>query len=162
MATVFVSIGSNIERERSVRFGVKALDEQFEALVLSPVYETEAVGFAGDDFLNLVASFETRESPQQVMERLHQIEDACGRDRSGPKFSSRTLDIDLLLYGDLDLHDQGMNVPRDEITRYAFVLKPLVDLAPDRLHPQLGQSYAALWQAMGAGGHGMRQINFTF
>ncbi len=162
MARVFVSIGSNIDRERSVRFGVQALKDQYADLRLSPVYETAAVGFDGDDFLNLVASFETDDAPQAVIQSLHDIEAACGRERTGPKFSSRTLDIDLLLFDDLDLHGQGLNIPRDEITRYAFVLKPLVDLVPDQLHPQLGQSYLSLWQSMEPGADGMQQIDFAF
>lgn len=162
MAQVFVSIGSNIDRARSVRFGVAALQREFGTLQLSPVYETRAVGFEGEDFYNLVAGFATSQSPRQVVDRLHAIEAACGRERQQERFASRTLDIDLLLYDDLDLHDQGMNVPRDEIPQYAFVLKPLVDLIPDRRHPLTGECYRDLWQAMREETAGLRRIDFEF
>lgn len=146
MTEVFVSIGSNIEREKNIRSGVAALRERFGELRLSTVYESEAVGFQGDPFYNLVASFETDATPEDVVAALRAIEDRHGRVRTGPRFSSRTLDIDLLLYGDA-VFDVPVVIPRKEITRNAFVLLPLAELAPDVLHPVTGSSYAALWEA---------------
>ena len=80
-----------------------------------------------------------------MAQRLHRIEEDYGRERSGPKFSSRTLDLDLLLYDDLVLDESGLQIPRDEILQRAFVLWPLAELAPDLKHPVNGKSYAQLW-----------------
>jgi 2-amino-4-hydroxy-6-hydroxymethyldihydropteridine diphosphokinase len=144
MARVFISIGSNIDRAASIRDGVKALRERFGAIDLSSVYESEAVGFAGDPFYNLVAAFDTDEPVAAVAGALRRIEDAHGRDRSGPRFSSRTLDLDLLLYDDLVLEGE-LELPRGEITENAFVLWPLAELAPARRHPVAGETFAGLW-----------------
>lgn len=152
MTQVFVSIGSNIERETHVRAAVQALNFHFGELALSSVYETEAVGFDGDPFYNLVAGFQVPTTSaalpavQQIMNTLRSIENDNGRERHNGKFSARTLDLDLLLFGDADLHAQGVDVPREEITRYAFVLGPLAEIAPQLAHPLLHQSYAELWR----------------
>lgn len=143
--TVYVGIGSNIEPERHVPAGLKALEERFGALRRSRVYRTRAVGFDGDDFLNLVAAFETRESPGAVAAALRSIEEAAGRRRSGVRFASRTLDLDMLLYGDRVIRSDGLDVPRGEILEQAFVLGPLAELAPRMHHPELGVSFAELW-----------------
>jgi 2-amino-4-hydroxy-6-hydroxymethyldihydropteridine diphosphokinase len=143
---VFLSIGSNIDRETNIRAGVAALRECFGELRLSTVYESEAVGFEGDPFYNLVAGFETDITPEELVAALRAIEDRHGRVRTGPRFSSRTLDIDLLLYGDA-VFDAPVVIPRKEITRNAFVLLPLAELAPDAVHPLTGKTYAAMWEA---------------
>jgi len=143
---VFLSIGSNIDREKNIRAGVAALRECFGELRLSSVYESEAVGFEGDPFFNLVAGFETDATPEELVTALRAIEDRHGRVRTGPRFSSRTLDIDLLLYGNA-VFDAPVVIPRKEITRNAFVLLPLAELAPDAVHPLTGKTYAAMWEA---------------
>ena len=144
MAQVYVSVGSNIDREAMVRSCVAALDEVFANLMKSSVYESIAVGFEGDNFYNLVVGF-TADDPLEVARRLREIEVAHGRHRGEKRFAPRTLDLDLLLFGDQDLHDQGLDVPRAEITRYAFVLGPLAELAPQAIHPLLGKTYQELW-----------------
>ncbi len=148
MATIYISLGSNIEAELHLKNALSCMQHHFFDIRLSPVYENEAVGFEGDPFWNLVAECETTLSPEAVSKELKAIEDKNGRLRDGPKFSSRTVDLDLLLYDDAVLIDQGMDVPRDEITKYAFVLKPLCDLAPELRHPVNGQTMQALWKEM--------------
>jgi 2-amino-4-hydroxy-6-hydroxymethyldihydropteridine diphosphokinase len=145
MATVFVSIGSNIEKQKHIKVCLQELAAQFSDLVLSPIYESEAVGFKGDTFYNLVAKFKTDLAVGLLSKTLKAIEDKYGRDRSGPKFSGRTLDIDILTYDDLVGDIDGVQLPRDEITKNAFVLLPLVDIAPDEMHPEQQVSYARLW-----------------
>lgn len=154
VSQVFVSIGSNIERENNIRSAVQVLRESFGALQLSSVYETEAVGFDGDPFYNLVVGFTVpdvslpdEKKVKQVMGKLRDIEAAHGRVRNNAKFSARTLDLDLLLFDNLDLRAQGLDLPREEITRYAFVLGPLAEIAPELAHPLLNQSYSELWSA---------------
>ena len=146
MATVYVSIGSNIEKEKHIKLCLKEMAEQFTGLVLSPIYESEAVGFKGDTFFNLVAKFDTGLAVGELSKHLKAIEDKYGRDRSGPKFSGRTLDIDILTYDDLVGDIDGVQLPRDEITKNAFVLLPLADIAVGENHPQLNMTYGELWQ----------------
>ena len=141
---VFVGIGSNVEPERHIRTAVQLLRERFGAVRVSPVYRNPAVGFDGDDFFNLVAVFESDTGFEQVHTILEEIEFSCGRVRGGPRYAPRTLDIDLLLYGDL-VHDTAPVLPRKDLLRYAFVLKPITDLAPDHRHPVTGRSFAEHW-----------------
>lgn len=145
MARVYLSIGSNIEREKNIRGGVADLKKAFGEVTLSRVYESESVGFDGDNFYNLVAACNTDKPVQEVSKILHDIEAEHGRTREGPRFSSRTLDIDLLTYDALITFDNGLELPRDEITKNAFVLWPLAEIAADEIHPVLKQSYAELW-----------------
>lgn len=145
MSRVYVSIGSNIDRENNIRGAVQALRKHYTFLTLSRVYETPAEGFEGEAFYNLVAGFDTDEPVERVRQTLADIETAHGRKRGGARFSARTLDIDLLLYGDLVRHAGGIDIPRGEITKYAFVLGPLAELDPALRDPESGACYADLW-----------------
>lgn len=145
MPEVFVGVGSNIERGRNIRSALVHLERRFGALTVSPVYESEAVGFAGDNFYNLVVAFATDLSLEALSDALHEIEAAHGRSRGEQKFRPRTLDLDLLLYGDHIEHSEQFDLPRREISRYAFVLLPLSDIAGDRVHPETGRTYADMW-----------------
>ena len=142
---VFVSAGSNIDPRANVETACKALKQHYGELELSPLYQSPAEGFSGPDFLNLVAGFGTTESPGEIRQRLAGLEAQAGRDRSGGKFSSRTLDLDLLLYG--DRIDASLKLPHPDIECYAFVLKPLADLAPDLRHPVTGATLSQLWRS---------------
>ena len=148
MAEVYVSVGSNVEPERQVRSCLRALRKRFSPLRVSTIYRGKAIGFAGADFLNLVVQFDTTEEVWPVISGLRELEAAHGRCRDSPKFSDRLLDLDLLLYDDLVLEEAGLRLPREEITRYAFVLRPLAELAGERRHPVLGKTFSELWRAM--------------
>jgi len=141
---VYVSIGSNIERRQHVGAALRMLEQEFGALVQSPVYESAAVGFKSAPFYNLVVGFQTDMGPRDVQERLHAIEDSNGRDR-GAALAARTLDLDMLLYDDLVMDRDGVLLPRDDITRYAFVLRPLAEIAGSRRHPVIGKRLDELW-----------------
>ncbi len=142
---VWLGLGSNIDAENHIRSAIAALRQCYGELVISPVYESEAVGFEGDNFLNLVVGLKTTASLSDLTDTLKSIEDQHGRERGSEKFSARTLDIDILTYGDHDFTEQAVNIPRHEILIYAFVLKPLADVAAGELHPHLQISYKKLW-----------------
>ena len=151
MGRAYLSLGSNIEPAQHLRSAIAALRERFGAVQLSPVYRTPAVGFDGADFLNAAAIIDSDLDPQALNDWLHALEDAHGRDRSGPRFGPRPLDIDIVFYDDLVLDGPGhLQIPRDEL-KHAFVLKPLADLAPGYVHPRIGRSLAALWADAGLG-----------
>ena len=162
MPRIYISLGSNIDRDINTREGVKALRERFGELELSSVYESEAVGFDGDSFYNMVIACDVTEEVHHVNQALRDIEDANGRERSGPRFSSRTLDLDLLLYDDLILDERGLKLPREEIMHNAFVLWPLAEIAPELTHPEAGKSYAELWQAFDKSKENLKPIEFKF
>ncbi|MFW2372942.1 MAG: 2-amino-4-hydroxy-6-hydroxymethyldihydropteridine diphosphokinase [Gammaproteobacteria bacterium] len=162
MVWVYISLGSNIDREANTRAGISALQSQYGELILSSVYESEAVGFEGSSFFNMVIALKTEEPVERVAQRLHQIEEDHGRVRGGPRFSSRTLDLDLLLYDDLRLDEPGLQIPRDEILQRAFVLWPLAEVAPDLKHPVVGKSYAQLWFEFDKSQEQLKPIVFDF
>lgn len=147
-ARVYVGLGSNVDRETRLRQALADLREIFGEVDLSPVYESAAVGFDGFEFLNLVAGFDTGLDAVRVVAAFHDIENRLGRDRSLPKFASRSIDLDILTYADRVLDLPGIKIPRPEILENAYVLKPLQDLAPDDVHPETGQTYAELWRQM--------------
>lgn len=161
MARVYVSVGSNIDRERNVETALRSLAREFGELQQSRIYETAAVGFEGAPFYNLVVGFDTSLSPQQVAEALRRIEDQQGRNRSGGKFSDRSMDLDLLLYDDLVLDEPGLTIPRPEIAHYAFVLRPLAEIAGELRHPITGFSVSAMWDAFDASAQPMWPVGKT-
>ncbi len=148
IAKVYVSLGSNVGRDRNICLAIKEMRTAFGDLRLSPVYESASVGFDGSDFLNLVAGFETECEVREVVQELRAIEDRLGRDRTQPRFSPRPIDLDILTYDDLVIEEQGIQIPRHEILQNAFVLKPLCDIAPKTLHPLVVKDYQTLWLAM--------------
>ena len=146
MAEVLLSLGSNQDRERYILAALDALADYFGELELSSVYESESVGFNGSPFFNMVVGVNTDKTVAELTRLLKQIEDDNGRRRNCPKFSSRTLDIDILTYDDLVGEVDGVVLPRDEVDKNAFVLWPLAELKPDAIHPVRGLSFADLWQ----------------
>lgn len=147
MTTVLLSLGSNVQPEHYLAAAVAALRERFGTIRVSPAYRTPAVGFDGPAFLNNAVVIQTDWPLAQIEQWLHALEDAHGRDRSGPRFSDRTLDVDVVFYGDTVIIEAGrQRIPRPEL-KHAFVLQPLADVAPDFVDPVSGQTLAALWQA---------------
>jgi 2-amino-4-hydroxy-6-hydroxymethyldihydropteridine diphosphokinase len=145
MARAYLSLGSNQDAERHLRQALRELHARFGAVIVSPVYRTAAVGYAGPDFLNCAAIIESDLDPVALDAWLHALEDAHGRRRDQPRFSDRPLDIDIVFFDDLVMHGTGnLQIPRPEL-RHAFVLQPLADIAPDFRDPQSGLPLATLW-----------------
>jgi len=142
---VWLSIGSNVDREANIAGCIKALRESFGGMVVSRVYENASLGFEGSCFYNLVVGFNTDRSINQLTQLFREIEADHGRVRCGPKFAARSLDIDLLLYGDQIIKNGNLELPRPEILEYAFVLGPLAEVAGGELHPVIGKTYSELW-----------------
>lgn len=159
---VYISLGSNIERVANTRAGVDALRAHYGDLVLSSVYESESIGFAGGSFYNMVIGLQTDEPASKVVQVLKEIEEQHGRLRQSPKFSSRTLDLDLLLYDEQIINESGVQIPRDEILKHAFVLWPLAEIAPQLKHPQQGQTYAELWRDFDKSKQQLKTVAFGF
>lgn len=143
MTQVFIGIGSSINRLENILSGLTSLKKVFGKLTVSTVYESEAVGFSGGHFYNLVVKLYSALSPEELTAQLKKIEIQHGRPLKTIKFAPRTLDLDLLLYD--QKVNLALNLPRAEITENAFVLKPLAELAPQLKHPLLGETYQSLW-----------------
>jgi 2-amino-4-hydroxy-6-hydroxymethyldihydropteridine diphosphokinase len=145
MTRAYLSLGSNVEPEKNLRAALDELRARFGAVQVSPVYKFPAIGFEGPDFLNLAAIVDTDLDAPALNDWLHALEDRHGRQRDVPRFSSRTLDIDIVLFGDAVLRGDGhLEVPREDL-RHAFVLKPLADVAPEMVHPVSKKTLAELW-----------------
>jgi 2-amino-4-hydroxy-6-hydroxymethyldihydropteridine diphosphokinase len=147
MGRAYLSLGSNIAPEAHLRAALAALRARFGEVEASPAYRFAAVGFDGGVFLNAAANVDSDLDPFALNDWLHALEAAQGRDRSGPRFGDRTLDIDIVFYDDLVLDGPGhLQLPRDEL-RHAFVLGPLAAIAPDVVDPRSGRRLAELWRA---------------
>ncbi|MCF7971855.1 MAG: 2-amino-4-hydroxy-6-hydroxymethyldihydropteridine diphosphokinase [Methylococcaceae bacterium] len=145
MPLCFISIGSNIDREHNISSALGVLQQQFGQLQHSSIYESTAVGFAGNAFYNLVSAFNCNYQAIHIALQLKQIETDHGRIRSTEKFSSRSLDLDLLLYDQQIINTGNLKIPHPDILNYAFVLEPLAEIAPNHQHPIKKLSYAQLW-----------------
>jgi 2-amino-4-hydroxy-6-hydroxymethyldihydropteridine diphosphokinase len=157
MSRIYISLGSNVDREHYVKAGLTALANVYEQLTLSSLFESEAVGFSGAAFYNLVIGIDTFDSVELVAEQLRIIEFTHGRALDAKKYSPRTLDLDLLLYDDLII-DTPAQIPRNEITKNAFVLWPLAEIAGQLIHPVLKISYQQLWQEYNKSSQQLRKV----
>ena len=162
MARVYLGVGSNIERERYITAGLDALADLFGHMDISPVYDSEAVGFEGQPFLNLVVGVNTDLTVAELAKQLRHIEYEHGRPENASRFSSRQLDIDILTYDDLVGVIEGVELPRGEILENAFVLWPLAIVAQGEIHPSDGRTYAALWDEMNRVPQSISQVSFSW
>ncbi len=153
MPTVYLGLGSNIEPQKNLGLGLKELEKRFGQLERSSVYRSKAYGFDGDDFLNMVVALDTGLTPIEVYDQIEEIQRGAGRDRAARGYSSRMLDIDLLLYNDLIVDEAPTRLPRPDVLRFSFVLGPLAEIAPELKHPETHQSYQDHWDKFDSGSH---------
>lgn len=153
MPTVYLGLGSNQAPRRNLRLAIRELESRYGELAISTVYRSAAVGFDGKDFLNLVVSLQSKDSPLAICGEIELIHNLAGRVRGSDKWESRPLDIDLLLYSDLIIDERPVRVPRDDILEYSFVLRPLAELAPDQVHPATGKTMLEHWQEFDVTSH---------
>jgi 2-amino-4-hydroxy-6-hydroxymethyldihydropteridine diphosphokinase len=153
MADVYVAAGSNVDPEKNLARALDELERKFGELALSPAYRNRAVGFEGADFVNLVVGFRTSDAPAQVKQALERIEELCGRARNAPKWAPRAMDLDILMYDQQVSDEPGLILPRPDLLRRAFMLKPLADLAPQLRHPTRAVTIGELWAQFPAADH---------
>ena len=159
MPDVFVAAGSNIRPRANLRRALAMLREAWPGLRVSRAYANKAVGFEGDDFINLVAGFETDDSLAEVLRKLHAIESACGRPREAPKWAPRSMDLDVLLYGSEVGDFPGATLPRGDLLRRPYMLGPMAEIAPHVVHPTAGSTIGELWAGFDAAGHAMTPVS---
>ena len=159
VTSVYVAAGSNVEPRANLRLALDALSDQFPRMRVSRAYRNRAVGFDGDDFVNLVVELETDLPLDAVLARLHAIEALCGRSRDAPKWAPRTLDLDVLLYGDMVATRPDATLPRPDLLRRAYMLRPAAELAPTLVHPTEGRTLARLWAEFPQRNHAMSAID---
>jgi 2-amino-4-hydroxy-6-hydroxymethyldihydropteridine diphosphokinase len=155
---VYVSAGSNMSPEKNLRLACRELEQRFGSIELSGVYRSPPVGFAGDDFLNLVLRFRTSEPPASIVAELERLHALAGRVRGSERFAPRTLDLDLLLYGSAVIPEPPIRVPREDISAYGFVLGPIAELAPGLRHPVTGETMAEMWAKFDRDRHPMERV----
>jgi 2-amino-4-hydroxy-6-hydroxymethyldihydropteridine diphosphokinase len=153
MPQVYIAAGSNIEPERHLAMAAAELARQFPGVRFSPWYRNSAVGFEGADFINGVAGFATELTVSEVLQALHAIEALCGRPREAPRWAPRSMDLDVLLYGDLICQEPHLKLPRPDLLKRAYMLGPLAALAPDLIHPTEKQTIGQLWDSFDRAAH---------
>ena len=161
MAWVYVAMGSNVEPERNLARAVAQLGREFPGARFSRWFRNRAVGFEGEDFINLVAGFDTDLPVHTVLGKLQAIEKACGRERDAPRWATRSMDLDVLLYGDLICDEPGLRLPRPDLSRRAYMLGPLAELAPEVLHPTTRLTIAEMWRRFDQAAHPLHPVART-
>lgn len=161
MPVAYLGLGSNLDAEQKMRLAMREIRARFSLQKVSPVYRSEALGFQGADFLNAVVCVETGLTPLELCAELDIIHDLAGRRRKPEKYISRTLDIDLLLYDGLVMHEDGVRLPRKDVLQYSFVLKPLADIAADYRHPLSGKLIGDHWREFDAASHPLTEVDLV-
>ena len=159
MTGVYVAAGSNVDARRNIRLALAELTKSFPGLRVSRVYQNAAVGFEGDDFINLVVGFDTPLSLVELVVELRRIEALCGRARDAAKWAPRSMDLDILLYGDTVVVTPDATLPRPDLLRRPYMLGPLADIAASVQHPVRQQSIGELWHAFDRCAHAMTVID---
>ena len=159
MPIAYLGLGSNLDAGKNLHLASREFRNRFSLQKISVVYRSKALGFDGADFLNAVACIETELTPHDLCTQLELIHEVAGRRRRSEKLISRTLDIDLLLYDQLALHEPPVRLPREDVLRYSFVLKPLAEIAPDYRHPVTGKLLSEHWREFDVASHPLTVVD---
>lgn len=159
MTEVYVAAGSNVDAERHLRLAAKEMRRIFPGIRFSSAYRNAAVGFEGEDFINFVAGFTTPLSVEEVIAELQRIEGLCGRTRDAPKWAPRSMDLDILLYGDRVCDLPGLVLPRPDLVKRPYMLGPTAEIAPHVVHPTLGSTIEQLWEQFDRAAHPMTPVD---
>lgn len=158
MTLAYVSGGGNLDAEVKLPLAARALQARHPGTRFSHCYRNRAIGFEGPDFINFVAEIPVRGDARLLKGELECIETQCGRVRGAPKWAPRAMDLDILLFGDVVQDEPGLVLPRPDLLRWAFMLGPLAELAPDLQHPLQQQSMAGLWAAFDQAAHPLHRV----
>ena len=158
---VFLSIGSNIDPEENLKYACRELKKAFGNIQISSVYRNKSIGFEGNDFLNMVVKVKSTFSPSEMLDFLGRVESATGRDIGTGVFDSRTLDIDMILYGDLVHPEEPLKIPRKDIELYSFVLCPLAEIDPNGIHTVIGKTFKDLWESFEQEKHPLNKVSIA-
>jgi 2-amino-4-hydroxy-6-hydroxymethyldihydropteridine diphosphokinase len=161
MTRVFVAAGSNVDAERNLRLASHELVKTFGKVEFSPAYQNVAAGFEGDDFINFVAAFDTELPVRAVVAELQRIEGLCGRERDAPKWAPRSMDLDILLFGDRVCDEPGLVLPRPDLLRRAYMLGPMADIGGEVIHPLEQRTISDLWQRFDRDAHPLTRIELS-
>jgi len=161
MKQVFVAAGSNIEAPHNLQRALAELERRFGPLTVSSAYRNAAFGFEGPDFINLAVGFRTDRSLREVVAGLHEIEALCGRPCDAPKWTSRPIDLDILLYGDLVHEEAGLKLPRPCLLKQAYMLGPMAEIAGELRHPVAGKTLRELWLGFDSSAHPLTRVQLT-
>jgi 2-amino-4-hydroxy-6-hydroxymethyldihydropteridine diphosphokinase len=156
---VFVAAGSNLEPERHLARACADIRHHWPDAVFSRAYRNVAVGFDGPDFINLVVGFSTAQPLEVVIARLRAIETQCGRPRYAPKWASRTMDLDVLLYGDRVEKTSDYTLPRPDLLKRPYMLGPMAEIAPEVVHPTEHKPIGVLWREFDRDGHALSPVD---
>lgn len=161
MPRVFIAAGSNISPRTNLALAIREMRLAFPTTRVSQAYQNSAVGFDGPDFINLVAGFQTELSLHEVLTELHRIEALCGRSRDAPKWQPRSMDLDMLLYGDLVCNEPALTLPRPDLIKRAYMLGPMAEIAGEIVHPTLHLTMRELWMHFDRDAHPMRAVSIA-
>lgn len=148
MVEVLISIGSNLgNRKNNIKTAIAKLAEKIQLIKISRIYKTQPQeGVKGEWFLNGVIMGKTSLSPLMLLKYLHLIEQEMGRPTNHKKNSERTIDLDILFYGDKIIKKKNFRIPHSKLTKREFVLKGLVQISPDFIHPETKKNIKQIWQ----------------
>ncbi len=144
MTIAYIGIGSNIDRETHIQQAIELLAQLGDGIKLSTIYQSEALGFKSESFYNLVVEIKTALNLKDFSLALREIEFHCGRGSQAQKFEARTIDLDILLFGE-QVSAQRPQLPRPDIYRYPFVIQPLYELCPELIIPDDGRTIRQIW-----------------
>ena len=159
MTDVYVAAGSNVEPEKNLARACREIAQTWPDAIFSQAYRNKAVGFDGPDFINMVLGFRSGDPIEKVLVRLRDIEVLCGRPRNSPKWASRAMDLDVLLFGARVEKTDDYTLPRPDLLKRPYMLGPMAEIAPSVVHPTAHKTIAQLWREFDRDSHTMIPVS---